>query len=100
MINGAGGDVYFDNSNDYDLYVIYKGGAAANAILVADGISSPVIGDVYSIPSPNETGPWQSNGLFVDSYGNVLLADPAYNRVYMYYAGGSQVRARTLRMRF
>ena len=87
VINGAGGDIYFDNSNNYDLYVIYKGGAAANAILAADGISSRVIGDVYSIPSPNETGPWQSRGLFVDSYGNVLLADPAYNRVYMYYAG-------------
>jgi len=28
-----------------------------------------------------------SRGLFVDSYGNVLLADYAYNRVYMYYAG-------------
>ena len=87
VINGAGGDVYFDNSNNYGLYVIYKGGAAAKSILVAAGISSPVVGEVYSIPSPNETGPWQPHGLVVDSYGNVLLADSGYNRVYMYYAG-------------
>jgi hypothetical protein len=88
VLNGAGGDIYFDNTNDYDLYVIYKGGAAAAAILAADGISSPVVGDTYSINTGlNETGPWVSLGLFVDSYGNVLLADPDYNRVYMFYAG-------------
>ena len=88
VINSAGGDIYFDNTNDYDLFVIYEGGAAAKAMLVAGGVSSPVIGNVYELNSGlNETGPWHSRGLFVDSYGNVLLADFGYNRVYMYYAG-------------
>ncbi|MGD0732169.1 MAG: glycoside hydrolase domain-containing protein [Terracidiphilus sp.] len=88
VLNGAGGDVYFDNTNDYGLYVIYNGGAAAAAILAADGISSPVVGDTYPINlGLDETGPWQPDGLIVDSYGNVLLADPGYNRVYMLYAG-------------
>src|SRR6185437_10833699 len=64
MINGAGGDIYFDNcstawncSYNYNLYVIYKGGAAAKAILAADGISSPTVGDTYPVSSPNQTGP-------------------------------------------
>jgi len=88
VLNSAGGDIYFDNTNDYGLYVIYKGGAAAAAILAADGISSPVVGDTYPINlGLDETGPWQPSGLYVDSYGNVLLADPGYNRVYMLYAG-------------
>ena len=88
VLNSAGGDVYFDNTNDYGLYVIYNGGAAAAAILAADGISSPVVGDTYPINlGLDETGPWQPDGLFVDSYGNVLIADPGYNRVYMLYAG-------------
>jgi hypothetical protein len=88
VLNSAGGDVYFDNTNDYGLYVIYKGGAAAAAILAADGISSPVVGDTYPISlGLDQTGPWQPDGLFVDAYGNVVMADPGYNRVYMLYAG-------------
>jgi sugar lactone lactonase YvrE len=93
-INGAGGDIYFDTcstawncSYNYSLYVIYEGGAAAKAILAADGVSSPVVGDVYPVSSLNETGPASLSGLFVDSYGNVLVADWSYNRVYMFYAG-------------
>jgi hypothetical protein len=87
VLNGAGGDVYFDNSNG-GVYVIYKGGAAAKAILAADSITSPVTGDVYTLNlGLNETGPYQPKGLFVDSYGNLLIADPGYNRVYMLYAG-------------
>ncbi len=88
VLNGAGGDVYFDSNQSSGPYVIYKGGAAAKAILAADGISSPVVGDVYSINlGLNETGPYQPTGLFVDSYGNLLIADPGYARVYMLYAG-------------
>jgi hypothetical protein len=88
VLNGAGGDVYFDGSQTSGPYVIYKGGAAAKAILAADGISSPVVGDVYAINlGMNETGPYQPMGLFVDSYGNLLIADQGYARVYMLYAG-------------
>ena len=94
IIGGAGGDIYFDIcstawncSYNYNLYVLYKGGAAAKAILVASGVTSPVIGDTYPVPSPNETGPASLSGLFVDSYGNLLVADWSYSRVYMFYAG-------------
>jgi hypothetical protein len=94
MIGGAGGDIYFDIcsaawncSYNYQLYVIYEGGAAAKAILAADGIASPVVGDTYPISSLNETGPASLSGLFVDSYGNVLVSDWSYSRVYMFYAG-------------
>jgi hypothetical protein len=93
-INGSGGDIYFDTcstawncSYNYSLYVIYEGGGAAKAILAAGGITSPVVGDVYPVSSLNETGPASLSGLFVDSYGNVLVADWSYNRVYMFYAG-------------
>jgi len=87
VLNGAGGDVYFDNSNG-GVYVIYKGGAAANAILVAGGVASPVVGDVYALNlGLNETGPYQPHGLSVDSYGNLLISDQGYSRVYMAYAG-------------
>ncbi len=87
VLNGAGGDIYFDGDQN-DPYVIYKGGAAAKAILAADGISSPVVGDVYALNyGLNETGPYQPTGLTVDSYGNLLIADRGYARVYMLYAG-------------
>jgi hypothetical protein len=93
-INGAGGDIYFSNCNgggncsyNYQLYVIYEGGAAAAAILAADGITSPVVGDVYPVQSPNETAPASISGIVVDSYGNVLVTDWGYARVYMFYAG-------------
>lgn len=46
-----------------------------------------MVGDVYPVSSPNETGPASLSGLFVDSYGNVLVADWSYDRVYMFYAG-------------
>jgi hypothetical protein len=87
VLNGAGGDVYFDGDQNGP-YVIYKGGAAAKAILAADGIASPVVGDVYALNlGLNETGPYQPTGLFVDSYGNLLIADKGYARLYMLYAG-------------
>lgn len=94
MINGAGGDIYFapcgtawNCAGNSHLYVIYEGGAAAKAILIADGIASPTVGDTYTLTSSNETGPYSLNGITVDSYGNVLVADWGYSRVYMFYAG-------------
>jgi Chitobiase/beta-hexosaminidase C-terminal domain/IPT/TIG domain/Family of unknown function (DUF6067) len=94
IIGGAGGDIYFDVcstawncSYNFSLYVIYEGGAAAKAILVANGITSPVIGDVYPVNSQNETGPASLSGLFVDAYGNVFVADWSYSRVYLFYPG-------------
>jgi len=94
VINGAGGDIYFDNcstswncSYNYSVYVIYEGGAAANVLLNASGVTSPVVGDTYQINSPDQTGPATPSGLFVDSYGNLLVADWGYGRVYMFYVG-------------
>jgi hypothetical protein len=94
VINGAGGDIYFDNcstswncSYNYNIYVIYEGGAAANVLLTASGVTSPVVGDTYQINSPDQTGPATPSGLFVDSYGNLLVADWGYARVYMFYVG-------------
>jgi len=94
VINGAGGDIYFDNcstswncSYNYNIYVIYEGGAAANVLLTASGVTSPIVGDTYQINSPDQTGPATPSGLFVDSYGNLLVADWGYARVYMFYVG-------------
>jgi hypothetical protein len=94
VINGAGGDIYFDNcstswncSYNYNIYVIYEGGAAANVLLTASGVTSPIVGDTYQINSPDQTGPATPSGLCVDSYGNLLVADWGYARVYMFYVG-------------
>jgi len=96
VINGAGGDIYFDNCNaqlyncsfNYTLYVIYEGGAAAKAMLAADGVSSPAVGKIYSVnPAGGGTGPASLAGLTVDAYGNVVVSDWGYGRLYVYYVG-------------
>lgn len=96
------GDIYFAESTSY-VKVIYEGGSAAQAILNANGVSSPVLGAIYTIVGTGTatsgtdealstvSGVSAPRGLAVDVNGNLYISDTGNNKIRVVYAGGSSV---------
>jgi ribosomal protein S11 len=92
------GNVYISDSGNNRLRIIYAGGPAATAILRAEGVASPQVGSIYTLAGggtgangtlANNQALYSPRGVFVDSSGNVYIADLSYNRVRVIYASGS-----------
>jgi len=105
VISGAGGDIYYSQSDSH-IYCIYEGGVAASNIIAANsavtGTTSPTPGDVYLIAGNGTAGITAgintgslsssaevnaSRGLAVDSYGNLFIAQTGSNALQVIYAG-------------
>jgi hypothetical protein len=96
----AAGDVYIADTSNSRIRMIYNGGLTASAILNAEGVTTPVVGDIYTIAGggsgSNKTlattqGLSGPRGLSVDAYGNVFVTDYTNNRVRVIYASGTTV---------
>jgi hypothetical protein len=94
----AAGDVYISDTGNNVIRVVYEGGAETAAILNAEGVTTPTVGDIYTIAG-NGSGANNTlatnqaisspRGVLVDSYGNIFFADLSNDRVRVIYASGS-----------
>jgi sugar lactone lactonase YvrE len=103
MALDAAGDVFIADTKNYRIRVVYNGGAAVASMLAAEGISSPVLRNIYTVAgngtagtTPGTTLPAPNNGngsvatnamlvfpqrMMVDPAGNLLIADSNDNQI-------------------
>jgi hypothetical protein len=96
----SAGNVYISDTGNNKIRIVYAGGVSAAAILGAEGVTAPVIGDIYTIAGggtgangtlANKQALNSPRGVFVDSFGNLYIADIGNNIVRVVYASGNAV---------
>jgi sugar lactone lactonase YvrE len=104
----ANGDVYIADTGNNRIRVLYQGGALASQLITLENpsVSTPVIGDIYTIAGSSTTAGYSGDlgkaslatfaspqRVAVDAIGNVYISDSANNRVRMVYLSGTAASA-------
>jgi hypothetical protein len=100
----SSGDVFIVDTTNQTVRVIYNGGSAAASLIAAeDAVNSPVIGNIYLIAGWEGVAGTPTSGaqasssefhlgtaLYLDSAGDVYIADNSVHEVFVIYNGGTQ----------
>ncbi len=104
----ANGDLYIADTGNNRIRVLYEGGTLASQLITLENpsVSSPVIGDIYTVAGSSTTAGYSGDlgkaslatfatpqRLAVDASGNVYISDSANHRVRMIYLSGTAAAA-------
>jgi hypothetical protein len=98
------GDVFFVDTTNHTVRVVYGGGASAAALITAENptVTAPVAGNIYVVAGKEGSSGVPANGtlatngaitpgagLSIDAYGDVYFNDTSTNKVWIIYGGGT-----------
>jgi DNA-binding beta-propeller fold protein YncE len=101
----SSGDVFWIDSTTNTIRVLYEGGTAVQSLIAAYSNPTLTVGNVYTIAGTGSSGTGADKiaantttfnaprGLFVDSSGNIYIADSGNVRVRMIYVAGTAAAA-------